>query len=120
SRGAATATKAKPTRATSTGADRRAAEAAARAVAKAEARAAEQRRREALAQAQRAVRDADAALGKTIRAEEEQHTRVRLLHEQLTDARRRLDEIRIDVRRGENRQRKAQQALERQKKQRST
>ncbi|MGI8627292.1 MAG: hypothetical protein ACR2J5_12090 [Geodermatophilaceae bacterium] len=115
-RGTATASKAKPARATKTSADRRAAETAARSEAKAEARAAEQRRREALAQARRAVKDADAGLAKTIKAEDEQQTRVRLLHEQLTDARRRLDEIRIDVRRAENRQRKAQQALERQEK----
>jgi len=97
-------------------ADKRAAETAARAEAKAAAQAEEQRRRAAVADAQRAVREADAALAKVTKAEADQQTRVRHLHEQLTDSRRRLDEIRIDVRRAENRQRKAQQALERQSK----
>lgn len=95
--------------------ERGAAEAAARAEARAraEAKAEEQRRRQSLAAAQRAVKDTDSALGKAVKAEEDQQTRARLLHEQLTDARRRLDEIRIDLRRAENRQRKAQQALDR-------
>ncbi|MEJ7704359.1 MAG: hypothetical protein WKF47_12095 [Geodermatophilaceae bacterium] len=91
----------------------RAAQAEARAQAKAEAKAEEQRRRQALAEAARAAKEADSALAKAVRTEEEQQTRVRHLHEQLTDARRRLDEIRIDLRRAENRQRKAQQALDR-------
>lgn len=105
----------KPSRtAKATRADKDAAEVAARVEAQAAARAEEQRRRAVLAQAQRAVRDADAALAKAIKAEGEQHTRVRLLHEQLTDARRRLDEFRIDVRRAETRLRKVQAALERQ------
>lgn len=97
-----------------TKAEQRAAEAAAKAAARAEAKAEEQRRREALAQAQRTVKNADSELTKAAKTEEDQLTRVRLLHEQLTDARRRLDEMRIDVRRAENRQRKAQQALARQ------
>lgn len=84
--------------------------------AKAAAKAEEQRRRTGLAQAQRTVREADTGLAKATKAEDEQHTRVRLLHEQLTDARRRLDEFRIDVRRAENRVRKSQAALERQEK----
>ncbi|MDQ3735698.1 MAG: hypothetical protein M3400_17165, partial [Actinomycetota bacterium] len=112
--GAGTTTAQKPTkgaRAKATQAAKRAAEAAARAEAKAAAKAEEQRRRTAQAQAQQAVREADAALEKATRAEGEQQTRVRHLHEQLTDSRRRLDEIRIDVRRAENRLRKAQQAL---------
>ncbi|MGI8721067.1 MAG: hypothetical protein ACR2JG_02435 [Geodermatophilaceae bacterium] len=92
----------------------RAAQAAARAQAKAEAKAEEQRRRQAMAEAARAVKEADSALAKAVRAEDDQRTRVRHLHEQLTDSRRRLDEIRIDLRRAENRQRKAQQALDRQ------
>lgn len=79
-------------------------------------RAEQQQRRSALAAAHRAVKQADAALDKASRAEDQQHTRVRLLHEQLTDARRRLDEFRLDVRRAENRQRKAQAALDRQQK----
>lgn len=91
----------------------RAAQAEARAQAKAEAKAEEQRRRQALAEAARAAKEADSALAKAVRTEGEQQTRVRHLHEQLTDARRRLDEIRIDLRRAENRQRKAQQALDR-------
>jgi len=90
-----------------------AAQAEARAWARAEAKAEEQRRRQSLAAAQRAVKDTDSALGKAVQAEEDQQTRARLLHEQLTDARRRLDEIRIDLDRAENRQRKAQQALDR-------
>jgi len=95
------------------GAAEAAAQAEARAWARAEAKAEEQRRRQSLAAAQRAVKDTDSALGKAVQAEEDQQTRARLLHEQLTDARRRLDEIRIDLRRAENRQRKAQQALDR-------
>ncbi|MDQ3715167.1 MAG: hypothetical protein M3381_03875 [Actinomycetota bacterium] len=91
----------------------RAAQAEARAQAKAEAKAEEQRRRQALAEAARAAKEADSALAKAVRTEAEQQTRVRHLHEQLTDARRRLDEIRIDLRRTENRQRKAQQTLDR-------
>ncbi len=90
-------------------AQQRAGDAAARAEAKAE----EQRQRRVLADARRAVKDAGSALAKAVKAEEDQQTRVRLLHEQLTDARRRLDEMRIDVRRAENRERKAQQALDR-------
>ncbi len=109
---------AKPTRpgtaSKPTEAQMRAAQAAARAQAKAEAKAEEQRRRQVLAEATRAVKEADSALAKAVRAEEEQQTRVRHLHEQLTDSRRRLDEIRIDLRRAENRHRKAQQALDRQ------
>lgn len=96
-----------------TKAEIRAEQAAARAEAKAEAKAQEQRRRQALAEAQRVVKDADSALAEATRDEEGQQTQVRLLHEQLTDARRRLDEIRIDLRRAENRQRKAQQARDR-------
>lgn len=90
-------------------AQKRAADAAARA----EAKATEQRQRQVVAEAQRAVKEAGIALAKATKAEEDQQTRVRLLHEQLTDARRRLDEMRIDVRRAENRERKAQQALDR-------
>ena len=118
--GKSTTTKAGRTKATkatnatkTTKADRAAAAAAARAEAKAAAKAEEQQRRSVLAQAQKTVRDADTALAKASKVEEDQQTRVRHLHEQLTDARRRLDEFRIDVRRAENRQRKAQQALER-------
>jgi len=117
--GSGTPTGTRP-KATKTTAQRRREEAStrtdARAEARAEAKAEEQRRRQALADAQRTVKDADSALAKASRVEEEQQTKVRLLHEQLTDARRRLDEIRIDVRRAENRQRKARQALERQQK----
>lgn len=121
-RGAATKTRptktTKTTRTSRTGrtsrtsAEKRAEEAVSRAEAKAE----EQRRRQLLADAQRAVKDADSVLAKASRAEKVQQERVRLLHEQLTDARRRLDEIRIDLRRAENRQGKAQHALERQQK----
>jgi len=114
--GRGTATKAKGVRIGKTSVDRRAEEVAARAEAKADAKAEERRQREALAQAQRTVKDADSELAKSTKAEDEQQTRVRLLNEQLTDARRRLDELRIDVRRAENRQRKAQNALERQQK----
>lgn len=92
------------------------AQARAKDTAKAAAKAEERRQRTELAQAQRTVREADTALAKATKAEDEQHTRVGLLHEQLTDARRRLDEFRIDVRRAENRVRKAQAALERQQK----
>ncbi len=116
--GRATTSVKAPTSSKATRAQKQAAAAGARAEAKTAAteaaRADEQRRRDDLAQAQRTVRDAEAALAKAIRAEDEQHTRVRLLHEQLTDTRRRLDEFRIDVRRAENRVRKAQTALERQ------
>lgn len=111
-------TRAGPGRATQAKADHRAADAAARTAVKAEARAQakaqEQQRREALAQARRTVKEADTALAKAVGAEDDQRRKVSLLHEQLTDARRRLDEIRIDLRRAENRQRKAQQALDRQ------
>lgn len=85
----------------------------AKTVADAKAEAEEQRRRQLLAEAKQVVGDTDSALSEAAKAEEEQQTRVRLLHEQLTDARQRLDEIRIDVRRAETRQRKARQALDR-------
>lgn len=107
----------KPTKATkatkATKGELRAAEAQVRAEARAEAKAEEQHQRRVRSEARQVVRDADAALTRAGTAEEEQQTRVRHLHEQLTDARRRLDEMRIDLRRAENRQRKAQQALER-------
>jgi len=101
------------TRGRSSAEARAAAKAQAAAQARAQAKAEEQLRRQALADARRTVKDADSTLDKATRAEEQQVTRVRLLHEQLTDARRRLDELRIDLRRAENRQRKAQQALDR-------
>lgn len=107
----AKADKSIPTKSGSRAATTRAAESVA--AAKARAKADEQRRRQARTEAQRAVKDSDSALAKAVKAEEELSTRVRILHEQLTDARHRLDEIRIDVRRAENRQRKAHQALDR-------
>ena len=113
-------TKSKAAGTAGTSAARRAAETEAKAAAKAQARIAEQRRREDLASAQKAAKEAASALAKAIKVEEDQHTTVRLLHEQLSDARRRLDEMRIDVRRAENRQRKAQNALERHEEQRSS
>lgn len=67
-----------------------------------------QQRRE---QARSAVTTADALLAESVAAEKEQHRRVRLAQDQLADARRRLDEIRLDVRNARNQQSKAVKAL---------
>ena len=74
---------------------------------------AEQDRREAIADARRVAEDAAAAVASARDAEQEQHDRLRMLEEQMLDARRRLDDARLAVRRAEVRQRKAAHALSR-------
>ena len=74
---------------------------------------AEQDRREAVAYARRVADEADAALAGAREAEQEQHDRLRMLEEQVVDARRRLDDARLAVRRAEVRLRKVTHALSR-------
>ena len=74
---------------------------------------AEQDRREAVADARRIAGEADAAVAEARDAEQVQHDRLRMLEEQVADARRRLDDARLAVRRAEVRQRKAAHALSR-------
>ena len=74
---------------------------------------AEQDRREAIADARRVADEADAAVAEARETEQEQHDRLRMLEEQVVDARRRLDDARLAVRRAEVRQRKAAYALSR-------
>ena len=74
---------------------------------------AEQDRRETIADARSVAEDADAAVASARDAEQEQHNRLRMLEEQVLDARRRLDDARLAVRRAEVRQRKAAHALSR-------
>jgi len=74
---------------------------------------AEQDRREAIADARRVANEADAAVAEARETEQEQHDRLRMLEEQVVDARRRLDDARLAVRRAEVRQRKAAHALSR-------
>jgi len=74
---------------------------------------AEQDRREAIADARHLAEEADAALADARQDEQEQHDRLRMLEEQVVDARRRLDDSRLAVRRAEVQQRKAAHALSR-------
>ena len=74
---------------------------------------AEQDRRETIADARRLADEADAAVAEAREDEQEQHDRLRMLEEQVMDARRGLDDARLAVRRAEVRQRKAAHALSR-------
>ena len=74
---------------------------------------ADQDRRDAIADARRVAAEADAALAKARDDEQQQHDRLRMLEEQVVDARRRLDDARLAVRRAEVQHRKAAHALSR-------
>jgi len=74
---------------------------------------AEQDRRDAITDARRIADEADAAVADAREAEQDQHDRLRMLEEQVVDARRRLDDARLAVRRAEVQQRKAAHALSR-------
>ncbi|HLQ53922.1 MAG TPA: hypothetical protein VK162_06575 [Streptosporangiaceae bacterium] len=95
---------------------RQAADDAQRALAEAE----RERRRQAADDAQRALAEADRAAAAAARAEREQESAVRLIEEQLADARhrlgearQRLDDARLEARRARAGQRQARQALDR-------
>lgn len=87
-----------------------AAEAAEKAAAK---EAADQAKRAALEDARRAVDDADEAVLLATDEEQSRLERLRLLEEQVTQARSAVDEARVQLRRAEIRQRRAQDALRR-------
>jgi hypothetical protein len=74
-------------------------------------KAARERRRRAVAEAEQAAAAADRAADAAAKAEQQQQAAVRLLEEQLTDARRQLAEARIQARQAGTRQRQAHQAL---------
>lgn len=97
-----------------TAAARAAARAAAKAAAAAEAQEkADRERRRAIADAEQAVADAGQAADAATRAEQTQEGAVRLIEEQLTEARQRLSELRLQARRASGAQRQARQALDR-------
>ena len=82
--------------------------------AKAEAKAvAEEERRQATGQARRVMDEADAAVADAQREEDDQQERLRLLEDQAADARRRIGDARLAIRRAEVQQHKAQRALDR-------
>ena len=85
-----------------------AAEAERRATAKADA---EQARQEAINDARRALDDAEEAVILATDEEQTKMDRLRLLEEQVTQARHDVDQARIQLRRAEIRQRRAEQAL---------
>jgi hypothetical protein len=89
----------------------RAAAKAEREAAKAE-RAAEREHRQAIAEAEQALADASQAADAAANAEREQETAVRLIEDQLTEARQRLAELRIQGRRAKRTQHQARQALD--------
>ena len=91
---------------------RSAARSAARAAAAAEAQA-EREHGQAIAQAERAVADADLTAQRAASAEREQDSAVRLAEEQLAEASQRLSQARRQRREAESAQRKARQALDR-------
>jgi hypothetical protein len=74
---------------------------------------AEQRRQERLSAAQGALDEATAQLRAADEAEQERREQVDLLTEQLADARRRLDEARLDTRRAKGQVREAQRRVDR-------
>jgi hypothetical protein len=93
---------------------RSAARSAAKAAAAAAAQAkAERERRQAIAEAERAVADADQAALTAAQAEQEQDSAVRLVEEQLAEASQRLSQARRQRREAESARRKARQALDR-------
>jgi hypothetical protein len=73
----------------------------------------EQRRQERLSAAQGALDEANAQLQAADEAEQERREQVDLLTEQLADARRRLDEARLDTRRAKGQVREAQRRVDR-------
>jgi hypothetical protein len=83
-----------------------------RAIAAAE-QAERERRDRAIAAAEHAVAEADQAAGAAAAAEREQGSAVRLIEEQLTGARQRLAEARLQARQAITAQRRARQALDR-------
>jgi hypothetical protein len=93
---------------------RSAARSAAKAAAAAAAQAkAERDRRQAIAEAERAVADADQAALTAAQAEQEQDSAVQLVEEQLAEASQRLSQARRQRREAESARRKARQALDR-------
>lgn len=74
--------------------------------------AAEQEHHRAIAAAEQAVAEADQAADAAVRAERADDSAVRLIEEQLTEARRRLADARLRTRRASARQRQARQALD--------
>lgn len=74
---------------------------------------AERRRQERLSAAQGALDEANAQLRSADEAEQERREQVDLLTEQLADARRRLDEARLDTRRAKGQLREAQRRVDR-------
>ena len=72
-----------------------------------------ERHRRAIAAAEQAVAEADKAASAAARTEREHDSAVRLLEEQLTEARQRLAEARLQARRATAGQRRAQLALDR-------
>ena len=74
--------------------------------------AAEQEHRRAIAAAEQALAEADQAADAAARAERADESAVRLIEEQLTEARRRLADARLGTRRAGARQRQARQALD--------
>jgi hypothetical protein len=82
------------------------------ALAAARARAERERQREAIATAQLAMADADRRERTAARIEREQQNAVRVLEEDLADARQRLAEARLQAHRARTAQRKAQRALD--------
>jgi hypothetical protein len=77
------------------------------------ARTERERRSQAVADAQQVLAQADQAAGAAATAEREQELAVRLLEQQLADARHRLDDVRLHARRASAWQRRARQALDR-------
>jgi hypothetical protein len=82
------------------------------ALAAARARAERERQREAMAAAQLALADADRRERTAARTEREQQNAVRVLEEDLADARQRLAEARLQAHRARTAQRKARRALD--------
>jgi hypothetical protein len=74
--------------------------------------AAAQEHRRAIAAAEQAAAEADQAADAAVRAERADDSAVRLIEEQLTEARRRLADARLRTRRASARQRQARQALD--------
>ena len=74
--------------------------------------AAEQEHLRAIAAAEQAVAEADQAADAAVRAERTDDSAIRLIEEQLTEARRRLADARLRTRRASARQRQARQALD--------
>ncbi|PZS20923.1 MAG: hypothetical protein DLM57_00240 [Pseudonocardiales bacterium] len=74
---------------------------------------AEHRRRERVSQAEAVLADASVELQSAVAAERDQNERVAVLIEQLSDARRNLDEVRLHTRQARVRHRQAERGLDR-------